>query len=86
MSNDTLKLETAVETAALTFLDFVVPDASFTLFPETTPAQKIEGPRAMELSEKIDPAIPLLSEGFLANLIPTITQVEEQLRELEYAN
>lgn len=37
----------------------------------------------MELSENINPAIPLLSEGFLAHFIPTLTQVEEQLRELE---
>ncbi|CAI2175613.1 14582_t:CDS:2 [Funneliformis geosporum] len=83
MSNDTISLETAVETAALTFLDFVVPDAPFTLFPENTLARKMEDPRAKELSEKIDPAIPMLSEGFLAHVIPTIAQVEEQLRELE---
>ncbi|CAG8491179.1 6801_t:CDS:2 [Funneliformis caledonium] len=83
MSNDTISLETAVETAALTILDFVVPDASFTLFPENTPARIVEGSRAKELSEKIDPAIPMLSEGFLAHVIPTIAQVEEQLRELE---
>jgi hypothetical protein len=43
----------------------------------------MESPRIMELTEKINPAIPLLSDGFLAHIIPTLRQIEEQLLELE---
>ncbi|RHZ54186.1 hypothetical protein Glove_429g40 [Diversispora epigaea] len=85
MSNETISLETAVETAALTLLDFVIPpDPSIPSTPSTYESlKKNVEPKAIELGQSLSQAVPLLSEGFLAHWLPILNQVEVQLKETE---
>ncbi|CAG8746121.1 15636_t:CDS:2, partial [Acaulospora morrowiae] len=77
MSNETISLESAVETAALTFLELVAPPGASISLP------KNEDPKSIELGQKFNEAMPLMSEGFLAHWLPILNQAEEQLKELE---
>ncbi|CAG8672300.1 4686_t:CDS:2, partial [Acaulospora colombiana] len=77
MPNETVNLESAVETAALTILEFVTPPGP------SIPLPKNDDPKVIELNRKFNEAVPLISEGFLAHWLPILNQVEEQLKELE---
>ncbi|CAG8585725.1 10459_t:CDS:2 [Diversispora eburnea] len=88
MSNETISLETAVETAALTLLDFVIPpDPLIPSIPSIYESlQKNVEPKVIELGQSLSQAVPLLSEGFLAHWLPILNQVEVQLKETERTN
>jgi len=52
--------------------------------PSTSiPLPRNDDPKLIELSQRFNEAVPLMSEGFLAHWLPILNQVEEQLKELE---
>lgn len=78
MPNEAISFETAVETAALTLLDFVIPPD-----PLIYDSSQENDPKAMEFGQSLSQAVPLLSEGFLAHWLPILNQVEVRLKETE---